>query len=282
MKRKNLYRLVLLLVAFTAMFLCSFLARAETYSRTKNLTYLDEATVPQSIIYVGDSGRIRPLSDSLIKDFQYGFDFFVDGKIITDDFKGNDLLELDRRGNWQALKPGLVYLAVSPGESEEFRAELAKYAVPTEEGPQIEPIIKNMYTVKILPINTSVYRLYHPILMVHLYTIDMNEKEVLSHNGWRYEGEAWSTSTGAGNPVYRLYHPELRFHFYTKDSHEYEVLGTRGWVQEGEAYRTSGTVPVYRLYHEGIKKHLFTTDTNEKNTLMGYGWRYEGVAWTVE
>lgn len=39
--------------------------------------------------------------------------------------------------------------------------------------------------------NKNVYRLYHTGLKVHLYTMDENEKNVLSTRGWNYEGVAW-------------------------------------------------------------------------------------------
>lgn len=125
-----------------------------------------------------------------------------------------------------------------------------------------------------------VYRLYHPGLLVHLYTTDSNELKVLKERGdWRYEGIAWKTETNQGNPVYRLYHPGLKVHLYTRDKNEYTVLAQRGWNQEGIAYRSYGTVSIHRLYHPGLKKHLYTKDINERNVLRTRGWNYEGIAW---
>lgn len=125
---------------------------------------------------------------------------------------------------------------------------------------------------------TSVYRLYHPGLQVHLYTKDLNEYKVLGTRGWIQEGEAWKIATQQGEPVYRLYHPGLRIHLYTKDTNEYKVLGTRGWIQEGEAYRSYGNLPIYRLYHPGVRRHLYTKDVNEYKVLGTRGWIQEGVA----
>lgn len=125
---------------------------------------------------------------------------------------------------------------------------------------------------------SSVYRLYHPGLQVHLYTRDMNEYKILGTRGWKQEGEAWKIATQQGEIVYRLYHPGLKVHLYTKGRNEYQVLGSRGWVQEGEAYRSYGNMPIYRLYHPGVKRHLYTRDIYEYNVLGTRGWNQEGIA----
>ena len=126
--------------------------------------------------------------------------------------------------------------------------------------------------------DTSIYRLYHPGLRVHLYTKDNNEYKVLGSRGWKQEGVAWTADDKQGDVVYRLYNSGLRVHLYTKDTNEYKVLGTRGWRQEGAAYRSYGETPIYRLYHQGLKKHLYTKDSNEYKVLGTRGWRQEGVA----
>lgn len=125
---------------------------------------------------------------------------------------------------------------------------------------------------------SSLYRLYHPSLRVHLYTRDTNEYKVLGGRGWIQEGVAWQTATKQGEIVYRLYHPGLRVHLYTRDINEYRVLGSRGWQQEGESYRSYGNIPIYRLYHPDLQRHLYTRDMNEYRVLGSRGWKQEGIA----
>lgn len=128
-------------------------------------------------------------------------------------------------------------------------------------------------------VTQTLYRLYHPGLKVHLYTLDKNEYQVLGTRGWKQEGLAWQVETsGRYDKVYRLYHPGLKVHLYTKDANEYQVLANRGWKQEGTAFYSYGTIPIYRLYHPGIKRHLYTKDVNEYNILGQRSWKQEGIA----
>lgn len=74
--------------------------------------------------------------------------------------------------------------------------------------------------------DTTVYRLYHPINGEHLYTTDLNERDVLyTQAGWGYEGEAWY-SPDEGAPIYRLYNAREQNHLYTADLNEINVLTT--------------------------------------------------------
>ena len=137
---------------------------------------------------------------------------------------------------------------------------------------------------------TPVYRLYSEDLMVHLYTTDENEKNVLGAGPvWHYETIAWyvyPTAQSGTVPVYRLYSDSLKIHLYTTDENEKNVLGAGPiWNYEKIAWYVyptsqSGTVPVYRLYSDILKKHLYTRDENEKNVLdAGPVWSYETVAY---
>lgn len=219
--------------------------------------------------------------------------YSLKGKMNIYDSQGRPVLRdwgLNRRGSRNPLsvyflkhghsdfKPSILsdgtYTVIAEGQTDERDGNQVFYGKMTF-------IIKNGKYVIPAPPSTqiNVYRLYHPALKVHLYSTDVNEKNVLSKNGWTYEGVSWKTETNSGQPVYRLYHQGLRYHFYTKDKNEYDTLGRNGWKQEGIAYRSYGTVKIYRLYHTGLRKHLFTKDANEYMVLAKRGWRQEGVAW---
>lgn len=137
---------------------------------------------------------------------------------------------------------------------------------------------------------TPVYRLYSEGLMVHLYTTDENEKNVLDAGPvWRYEGVAWYVYPNYRDgtvPVYRLYSDALKVHLYTTDENEKNVLNaTNIWNYEIIAWYVypgykDGAAPIYRLYSDGLKKHLYTRDENEKNVLNATPvWQYETIAY---
>ena len=53
------------------------------------------------------------------------------------------------------------------------------------------------------PTEKAIYRLYNPVNGEHLYTTDVNEKNVLSSkHGWKYEGVGWYAPT-RGTTEYR-------------------------------------------------------------------------------
>lgn len=84
-----------------------------------------------------------------------------------------------------------------------------------------------------------VYRLYSSGLTKHLYTTDLNEKNVLSNNGiWVYEGISQYVSlTNTDKPVYRLYAESIKTHLLTTDQNERNVLLNNGiWRDEGVAW----------------------------------------------
>ncbi|MGT2715157.1 hypothetical protein [Streptococcus respiraculi] len=275
MKKLTIY-LTALLAVFCMCFAVIQSAEATTYI-DYNEFYLDEATVPQGKIVLGQSGQVRPLQDGPLKDFQkpYLYSFGPNSS--------RDVLEIDDTGHWKAVTVGKTRLEISVGSSyPQFLDDMKKYDVrfTTDTRPAIYHA--KSFDIEVIPASSPVYRLYQPDLKVHLYTIDENEYRVLGTRGWYQEGQAWTSNNASGTPVYRLYHPGLKVHLYTMDTNEYQVLATRGWNQEGEAYKSSGKTPVYRLYHAGIKKHLYTRDANEKTVLSTRGWKYEGVAWNVE
>ncbi|MGT2910602.1 LD-carboxypeptidase LdcB/DacB [Streptococcus cameli] len=124
----------------------------------------------------------------------------------------------------------------------------------------------------------AVYRLFHPIFSVHLYTMDTNEYSILATKGWRQEGLAWHSSEHQGEIVYRLYNPTLSTHLYTKNLNEYNTLTHHGWRQEGKAFYSFGEVPIYRLYNPYLRRHLYTKNTKEYASLVHHGWRQEGIS----
>lgn len=277
---KKIPVITIILSVITLIFVSSMKVKAEEtnyYTYNNGVAYLDEKTVPQSKIAIASTGQIIPLQDSIIRDSRYAFIYKVsDSSILT----------VDAKGNWQALKPGVVTLTIRVPERDEvvdFEEELNNLGVCRA---SVEPTVA--YAPKVFTINVlanqlhPVYRLYQSGLKTHIYTSDGNERDTLMTRGWNFEGTAWSTRSVGGQSIYRLYHPGLKVHHYTMDTNEYNVLGERGWNQEGIAYQSTGTKPIYRLYNNGVKKHLYTMDENEKNVLSNRGWKYEGIAWMVE
>lgn len=260
--------LVLVLACFAPV---SPVLAQEKYSHLMN--YVNVETIPQGKIVLGSKGQIRPLPDSLVKDFQHAFTYHLSKEGV---------LTIDERGNWVAVGEGTVNLKVvpqGPSFTAAFLEEADRYGVKVPNIFIEIAAIWPSYTIEVLPQSSPVYRLYHEGLKAHLYTTDQQENTILATRGWRQEGVSWKTGNAGGEPVYRLYHPDLKTHHYTKDQNEYTVLATRGWQQEGEAYRSAGEKAVYRLYHEGLKKHLYTPDENEYKILATRGWKQEGVAW---
>ncbi|MGT2715631.1 serine hydrolase [Streptococcus respiraculi] len=128
----------------------------------------------------------------------------------------------------------------------------------------------------------AIYRLYNRLNGEHLYTQDVNEKNVLySRHGWGYEGVAWYAPS-KGKPVYRLYNPVLQNHLYTADMNEVSILTSRhGWQKDNNGhpvFYSDGDVSIYRLYNARLRGlHHWTTDTNEYGILPKHNWKQEGV-----
>lgn len=130
-----------------------------------------------------------------------------------------------------------------------------------------------------------VYRFNIPQTRTHLWTTDINERDVLISRGYAYEGVGWQSSTQTSDkPVYRLYAPSIQRHLYTTDINERTILlSSGGWRDEGIAYYVSKvqtSTPVYRLYAPSLAVHHLTSDANEYSILKSSGmWRDEGIAW---
>lgn len=130
------------------------------------------------------------------------------------------------------------------------------------------------------------YRMYNRKTGEHLYTKDVNEKNVLRGSRiWNFEGIAWYSPASSSRPVYRVFNPETGEHLYTMDSHEKKVLTSEHqWKDEGVAWYSDDQkrVPVYRLFNrfgKGVDAHLNTLDEAEKGSLISrYHWKDEGIA----
>ena len=135
--------------------------------------------------------------------------------------------------------------------------------------------------------DSAVYRLYNTQSGEHLYTMDANERNVLTiRHDWSYEGISWNDAGSAtgGAPVYRVYNPASGEHHYTTDANERAVLvSVQHWKDEGVAWYSDPdrTVPVYRLYHRGygVGGHMYTKDAHERDVLKASGWNDEGIGW---
>jgi hypothetical protein len=126
----------------------------------------------------------------------------------------------------------------------------------------------------------SVYRLYNKNSGEHFFTIDINEKKILSRIGWQDEGIAWSAPT-KGVAVHRVYNKNVGEHHYTTNRKECENLKRLGWLYEGICWYSGGNSPIFRVYNPNARtgSHHFTLNKNENKLLVKLGWYDEGIAW---
>lgn len=259
---------ILTLSALMLVSIFSLPAHADEYNHTE--VKVDTSTVPMSVS-VGDTGQILPDQNGNYKSFRNAFAYKVsDSRILT----------IESDGRWKALQNGNVSIEIIPlnidTATPAFRDELKKFGY---EFPSLTYDIQPSQTFNVVVADSiPVFRLYNSLTLEHLYTVDANERDVLSRlSDWTYEGVAWNSSDTYGTPVYRLYNHSIGRHHYTSDTNEIDVLVERGWVNEGVAYYSSGSVPVYRLYLDTIRTHLLTVDKNEVDVLSKSSWQYEGV-----
>jgi len=137
------------------------------------------------------------------------------------------------------------------------------------------------------------YRLYSPVTMEHLYTINATEYNYLGTIGWNQEGVTCAIYDGPANidstpttPLFRLYDTSTRQHLWTTDANEYNTLRLfPHWNDEGVdgyvfASTVTGAVPLYRLNYPdpALNLHLWTSDSFEYGYLPNVGWVQEGVS----
>lgn len=130
-----------------------------------------------------------------------------------------------------------------------------------------------------------VYRLYLKGHNLHLWTMDENERNVLTSRGWQYEGIAWY-NTNKGEPVYRAYSPTTKEHLFTSSLNEYNTITKTGvWKKEGIAwYSPEGVKPtnfptqaILNQTQKSIKKREEDARRREeeaKKTIIGKPYYY--------
>ncbi len=139
------------------------------------------------------------------------------------------------------------------------------------------------------------YYLINPVTEECFFTLDKNERDVLSDatHHWRYEWVAMYTPETSDHPVYRLYNRNEDYHLFTLDENEYDTLATMGWKQEGIAFYSHGGdaslggVAMYRIYdkaHAGVEGypkclHAYSTDYSWAQGETAHGWNFDGAKW---
>jgi hypothetical protein len=127
---------------------------------------------------------------------------------------------------------------------------------------------------------SNVYRLYNIAIARHFWTRDINERDTLIQNGYKYEGVGWETATNGSVPIYRMFNTITGRHFWTKDAYERSVLLNNGFRDEGIGWMTTDTSEaVYRLYNIPLARHFWTKDAYERSVLLNNGFRDEGIGW---
>ncbi|NDC96435.1 hypothetical protein EBZ38_17190 [bacterium] len=126
----------------------------------------------------------------------------------------------------------LVYrFADMPGNSHFWTTDLAERDRMINQGYNYERVAWNSSA---LTTTKKVYRLYSSKMQKHLYTLDENEKNILSASGfWVYEGiSQYMSDAPTARPVYRLYSPVTTNHLWTTDANERDVLVRSGTFRD--------------------------------------------------
>lgn len=141
------------------------------------------------------------------------------------------------------------------------------------------------------------YRMYHPGMTSHLYTISESEKNRIAQSEWLFEGIEWfahNQSVRDSVPLHRFYLPDTG-HFLTASEEERsKLIADPAWAYEGEVfyaypYQRPGTLPVHRFYSSTYTDHFFTVakdvivsseSCQSRKALAGQPTHcYEGVGW---
>ncbi|KAG4093162.1 hypothetical protein H8356DRAFT_1277928 [Neocallimastix lanati (nom. inval.)] len=111
----------------------------------------------------------------------------------------------------------------------------------------------------------------------HFYTTSVDEKNMIVHQGWKYEGVGWyAPKYKSSKSVYRLCHPHGD-HLFTLSSDEKQLAITKyGYKDEGIGFYSDGKTPIYRVYNDG--EHFYTASLDERDSLLQRGWAFEGIA----
>lgn len=311
MKKNSLFKWFMLLAT---LLLTSFSLSAQASENAYD--YLEEhfntLTLPDDVTYVGKTGRIRPLLDSVLKDFDYAFSYSVSDPSV---------LSIDEKGNWKVLREGMVTISVmqySSGASDlKFDEEFQKYGltwydygsvVPTLPPANIQKTITvrsadkaynyfgdhvDMATLpseevligttgRIRPSQDSVLKDFD--YAFHYKVSDPSILSIDEKGNWKAlkSGKVWIEVINQGmvqiTPAFR---------------DEFEAAGLAWFHGSGDHvpaiyYSVQQDVTVikpqtrvYRLYHPQRAFHTYIKGDRELAALEKRGWRYEGVAWSA-
>lgn len=274
-------------------------------------SYLNRMTLPSKKIIVGKTGQFRPLSESIVADFEYAFTYSV---------SDSSVLSIDEKGNWKALKPGKVILIVEnqhPNDSSpEFNAELSQRGISWKEGDTVPTVEKfaAYEEITVYPADKA-----YDYFGNHVDMATLPSKEVFVGTTGRIRPSQDSI----------LKDFDYAFHYKVSDPSILSIDEKGNWkaLKSGKVtievinqgmlettpafrdefarhglvnfYGSGDPVPavydsvimditvikpqtkVYRLYHPQRGFHTYIKGDGERSRLEERGWRYEGVAWSA-
>lgn len=192
-----------------------------------------------------------------------------------------EILRVDAKGNWTALKAGKATISAVKKELSQESYDALKEKFPNAEF--LPNTAGQIFYMDITAAGQDVQRLYNPNSGEHFFTTSTEERDQLKKQGWKTEDIGWKSAPGTEAPVYRLYNPNNGSHHYTMNANENKKLADLGWKEEGIAFYAfkSSKTPIYRLYnpHASSGFHHFTRSRQERNDLINQGWKSEGEAW---
>ena len=140
---------------------------------------------------------------------------------------------------------------------------------------------------------TGMYRLYNPVTMNHLYTIDYSEAFDLRDSGtYIYEGVAatvFTTQVAGSVPLWRLYNNKLNKHAFVAGTSGLTALKRAGYRQEGvigyilnnpQAYSPNANQAprLYWLQNSKTRDWLLTESSEEAGAAKPAGYK-ESDSW---
>lgn len=150
-----------------------------------------------------------------------------------------------------------------------YRLEgLAFYASTTNQSETLRPV----------------YRLSYPPTGGYMYTVSVDERDIMIDYGFRSEGLAFYVYNDTGstmNDIFRLSHPTGGYIYTPSVDEKNNAVSQYGFVSEGVAFRTrvgfsEGNLPVYRLTMG--KGYLYTISFGERKRALQLGYRNEGIS----
>ena len=143
---------------------------------------------------------------------------------------------------------------------------------------------------KLLDLN-KVYRLFNQPLGRHLFSMNVQEVDILTGSGWVNEGIAYFSPTSPTAEVHRFFVQGENRHFYTANMAEKDAIVASSnlshYIYEGIAYKAyshddkpENSVAVVRFYNTNTGSHLYSTSSYEQSLLANdLSWINEGIAW---